>query len=281
MICDYKKISGMTTQMGEQQQVNNNFGQRLHKYINKLYHGDGKLSHRFRWGLIIFDVITILYFIIASLFHHVDDLHVVEETIGILYLLELMARIYVSPKPLRSLFHPVGLADMIVIASLLAPALAENYAFLRVVRALRLLRSYHILKNLRKESRFVRVNEDVIFSVVNLLIFIFVITAVVYVSQASVNPSINNYFDALYFTVATLTTTGFGDITLIGTSGHVLAVLIMIFGISLFLRLVQTIFRPGKVRYECPDCGLKRHDSDAIHCKHCGRVLHITTEGAD
>jgi len=55
----------------------------------------------------------------------------------------------------------------------------------------------------------------------------------------------------------------------------------MIFGISLFLRLLQTIFRPGKIRYECPMCGLNRHDNDAVHCKHCGTVLHITTEGAD
>ncbi len=54
----------------------------------------------------------------------------------------------------------------------------------------------------------------------------------------------------------------------------------MIFGISLFLRLIQTIFRPGKVRYKCPVCGLTRHDSDAIHCKHCGTILNIETEGA-
>jgi len=104
---------------------------------------------------------------------------------------------------------------------------------------------------------------------------------VVYVSQVGENPAIQNYIDALYFTVTALTTTGFGDITLIGTSGHLLAVLIMIFGLSLFLRLVQTIFRPEKVRYECPDCGLKRHDQDAVHCKHCGRILHIATEGGD
>ncbi|GMA55390.1 hypothetical protein GCM10025857_67470 [Alicyclobacillus contaminans] len=109
--------------------------------------------------------------------------------------------------------------------------------------------------------------------------FIFVITAVVYVSQVHINDDINNYIDALYFTIATLTTTGFGDITLVGHDGpysggsyHDLWYLII-------LRLIQTIFRPGKVRYECPSCGLNRHDHDAIHCKHCGEVIHITTEG--
>jgi len=219
--------------------------------------------------------------VIASFYHHIDELHVVEETIGVIYLIELIARLSISKHRLREIIHPIGLADLIVIASLLAPTLSQNYSFLRVVRALRLLRSYHMLKTLRRQSKFVRLHEDVIFSVVNLAVFIFVITAVVYVNQVDTNPAIKDYVDALYFTIATLTTTGFGDITLAGTSGRILAVLIMIFGISLFLRLIQTIFRPGKVRYECPACGLTRHDPDAVHCKHCGQVLHITTEGSD
>jgi voltage-gated potassium channel len=39
------------------------------------------------------------------------------------------------------------------------------------------------------------------------------------------------------------------------------------------------LFRPTKVRHECPTCGLSLHDADAIHCKHCGEVIHIDTEG--
>jgi voltage-gated potassium channel len=267
--------------MNETQSANGGFRQKLYQQINHLYHGHNRRAHIFRWALLAFDCLTILYFVIASFFHHVDELHSIEEAIGIVYLLEFLARLFISPRRLHMILNPVGLADLIVIASLLAPSLAENYSFLRVVRALRLLRSYHMINTLRMESKFVRMHEDVIFSVVNLLVFIFVITAVVYVSQVGVNPAIKDYFDALYFTVATLTTTGFGDITLTGTGGHLLAVLIMIFGISLFLRLLQTIFRPDKVRYECPICGLNRHDNDAVHCKHCGTVLHITTEGAD
>lgn len=256
------------------------FWQRLHQHLDHLYNGASSRARNFRWALLAFDGITILYFVVASFVHHVDDLHVVEEAIGTLYILEFCARLFISKTRWHDIFHPVGLADLVVIASLLAPTLAENFSFLRVIRALRLLRSYHMLKNLRQQSVFVRLHEEVIFSVVNLLVFIFVVTAVVYVNQVSVNPSIQNYVDALYFTIATLTTTGFGDITMVGTSGHILAVLIMIFGISLFLRLIQTIFRPSKIRYNCPTCGLSRHDNDAVHCKHCGQVLHITTEGA-
>ena len=72
----------------------------------------------------------------------------------------------------------------------------------------------------------------------------------------------------------------FGDITLIGSTGRLLSIIIMVFGVALFLRLAQSIFRPGKVSYDCPDCGLNRHEFDAVHCKHCGRVIKIVTEGA-
>ena len=76
-----------------------------------------------------------------------------------------------------------------------------------------------------------------------------------------------------------LTTTGFGDITLPGTSGRLISVAIMIFGVTLFLRLAQVLFRPPKVRHPCPNCGLLMHDADAVHCKHCGETIRIKTEG--
>lgn len=247
--------------------------------IELLYLGSSKAANRFRWASLGFDGLTIAYFIMSSFFHYMLELRYLEIAIGVVYSLDFFARTWISKKRLRDILHPVGLADLIVIVSLFAPTLAANFSFLRIARALRLLRSYHMLKTLKQQSHFVRANEEIIFSVMNLLVFIFVITAVVLVSQQGKNAGIGNYVDALYFTVTTLTTTGFGDITLLGTDGRILAVLIMIFGISLFLRLIQTIFRPAKIKYECPSCGLNRHESDAVHCKHCGHIVHITTEG--
>ncbi len=265
--------------MNNKPQTSVGFAKRLHARIDNLYHGKSTRSNYFRWGLVSFDLLTLLYFILASFLHHGSVLHIIEEFIGALFLIEFLARLYISTNKLRDIFHPVGLADILVIATLLAPSFTESFGFLRVIRTLRLLRSYHILNELRQQSNFVRIHGDVIFSVINLSVFIFVITAVVYVTQVDDNPLVNDYVDALYFTIATLTTTGFGDITLIGTGGHILAVIIMVFGISLFLHLVQTIIRPNKIRYECPACGLYRHDADAVHCKHCGHLLHITTSG--
>ncbi|HKH01036.1 MAG TPA: ion channel, partial [Bradyrhizobium sp.] len=72
---------------------------------------------------------------------------------------------------------------------------------------------------------------------------------------------------------------GFGDITLSGTMGRLISVVIMIFGVTLFLRLLRVLLQPHKVRFACPTCGLLRHDRDAVHCKACGRVLNIPDEG--
>jgi voltage-gated potassium channel len=141
------------------------------------------------------------------------------------------------------------------------------------------MRSYHVVHELRGMSPWFRRNNEIIESAVNLFIFVFVVTAIVYVLEGRRNPNIEHFLDALYFTVATLTTTGFGDITMTDTVGRVLTVVIMVVGVGLFLRLIQTIFRPSKVLFPCPDCGLRRHDPDAVHCKHCGRILNIPTEG--
>lgn len=248
--------------------------------LTRLYTGRSQRARRFRYGVLSFDIATLVFFVVSSVLPPAPWIYGVEFVIAIVIVGDLACRFWIAPNKPRYLMEFTTWADLVVVATLLAPAFIESLLFLRVLRALRLVRSYHVLRDLRKDNAFVRRNEDILLSVINLGVFIFVVTALVYVLQVRTNPQINTYIDALYFTVTTLTTTGFGDITLRGSSGRLLAVAIMVIGVALFLRLVQTIFRPAKVRYRCPDCGLNRHDVDAVHCKHCGRVLQIETEGA-
>lgn len=251
----------------------------LKNKIDRLYHGRSQRARTFRFGLLVFDLASIAFFIFSSMVDEGPWILAIDFLIGAVILADLAARFWIDRDRTYFLTRFTTWADIIVVATLLLPFFLDSLLFLRVLRALRLLRSYHVLRDLRQEFAFFRRNEDVIQSVVNLAVFIFVVTALVYVLQVRTNEDINNYIDALYFTVTTLTTTGFGDITLHGSTGRLLAVVIMVAGVALFLRLLQTIFRPSKVRYKCPDCGLSRHDSDAIHCKHCGRVIDIETEG--
>ncbi|WP_051241890.1 ion transporter [Stappia stellulata] len=236
-------------------------------------------ARRWRIALLVFDLVTITYFIVSSMMDPENVNHLIDYAIAAVLALDYGLRMYAAHRPWRMVFEFTNVADLIVILSLFASAFIDNLAFLRVVRMLRLLRSYHLLRELRSASLFFRRNEEIIQSAINLMVFVFVVTAVVFVTEGHQNPSINTYLDALYFTVTTLTTTGFGDITMTDSFGRLLTVLIMIFGVGLFLRLVQTIFRPQKVAYDCPDCGLSRHDPDAVHCKHCGRTINIPTEG--
>jgi voltage-gated potassium channel len=251
----------------------------LRARLADLYDGDTEAGHRFRYGLLLFDLLTIAFVILSS-FVQSTHTEVADAVIGVLLLVDFAARLWIARNRWKMLFSPFGIIDIVVILSLLAPIVGEGFAFLRAARVLRLLRSYVLLDRLRMDFKWFRRNEQVVLSATNLGIFLFVMTAIVYETQHFTNPKIENYADALYFTVTALTTTGFGDIVLEGTLGRMIAVVIMIFGVSLFLRLVQVLLRPDKVNYRCRHCGLTRHDRDAVHCKACGNVLNIPDEGA-
>jgi len=251
----------------------------LSNLCREIYYGDTQRALRARYVLIVFDLLIVSYFVVTTFLDFYEWVIYIDMAIGVILTADFTGRLLADSDRGAFLVKPMTIVDFIVIASLFVPALIGNFVFLRLVRSLRLLRSYVVARQLRSHSRFFARNEDVIFSVLNLVVFIFVVTAAVFVLQVQVNDSINNYVDALYFTITTLTTTGFGDVILVGSAGRLLAVVIMIVGVALFIRLVQTIFRPSRTHYECPDCGLTRHELDAVHCKHCGRQLHIRTEG--
>jgi voltage-gated potassium channel len=253
-------------------------GKSLKQTVTELYEGDTVRAHKFRYGLLIFDVVTIIFLILSS-FLHSTGTEIIDAVIGVFLVADFGARLWIASSRVKMLFSPFGIVDIVVIVSLLAPIVGEGLAFLRVARILRLLRSYQLLKRLRQDFKWFRRHEELTMSALNLCVFLFVMTAVVYETQHYSNDQITNYADALYFTVTALTTTGFGDIVLNGTVGRMTAVVIMIFGVSLFLRLVQVMLRPEKVQHRCPDCGLMRHERDAVHCKACGRMLDIEDEG--
>lgn len=252
----------------------------LHRTIRLLYTGRSERAEWFRYGLVAFDTLTILYFIVSISWEQTALLTALDTGLGLLILADLAARFWISDDRRKEALKLYTIADLLVVASLLlAPMFTDDLAFLRILRALRLIHSYHLIRDLRRESRFFRQHEDAILAAVNLFVFIFVMASVVFVVAFGDEAGPGAYIDALYFTVATLTTTGFGDITMTTPGGRLLAVFIMVVGVGLFLQLARTVFQPSKVRHTCPECGLNRHDTDAIHCKHCGEPLKIETEG--
>jgi len=249
-------------------------------HLRYLYLGQSPAAQRFRYGLLSFDAVTIAFIVGTSFLSRTVWLEWLDIIFGLIILADFSARLSMSARPIKEFAHPATWADMVAIVSFLAPVAGEGLGFLRILRTLRLLNTYQLTALLRADSDFFRRNEEVIIAVVNLAVFLFIMTGVVYQTQHWRNPAIANYIDALYFTITALTTTGFGDITLQGASGRIVSISIMIFGVTLFLRLLQALVRPHKVRYACPVCGLQRHEADAVHCKACGTLLNIPDEGA-
>lgn len=253
----------------------------LRARLHHFYNGSGDACRRFRYGVLALDFATIVFVIVTSFVERNAAIGVIDVLIGIVLAVEFAARLAGSRRPWREAVRLASLADVLAIASFLAPLAGEGLGFLRVMRTLRLLHSYRMLDMLREDFDFFRRNEEAILAATHLGVFIFIMTALVYETQHTHNPHIAHYADALYFTVTALTTTGFGDITLPGTAGRLISVVIMLAGVTLFLRLAQALFRPKKVRFTCTSCGLQRHEPDAVHCKACGALLNIPDEGLD
>ena len=243
------------------------------------YESNTPTAHRFRYALLAFDIVTILFVVATSFTPRSETLEKLDLVFGVLILADFLARLAISRHRLREFAHLATWADIAAIASFLAPVSGEMVGFLRILRTVRLLHTYELLARLRQDSLWFRRHEEVVLATVNLAVFLFIMTGIVYETQHARNPAIGNYVDALYFTVTALTTTGFGDITLIGPFGRLISVVIMILGVTLFLMLVRALLQPQKVRFRCPTCALLRHDADAVHCKACGTVLQIPDEG--
>ena len=247
--------------------------------FRELYNGDSPRAHRFRYAILGFDLVTIAFVIVTSFLPRARGIEIADAIFGVIILGDFLMRFVVEPTRKTFFLRFTTWADVVAMISFLAPIAGEGFGFLRVLRTLRLLHTYHLTARLREDFRYFRQHQNVMLATVNLSVFLFVMTGLIYALEHEINPEITNYADALYFTVTTLTTTGFGDITLEGTSGRLLSVMVMIVGITLFLRLATALFRPPKVHYTCESCGLKLHDPDAVHCKHCGAVVKIETEG--
>lgn len=251
----------------------------LRARLRELYEGGSVEAHRFRYALLVFDLLALVFIVATSFTARHELIEMLDVAFGLVILADFSARMYISRHPVRDLLHPTTWADIAAIVSFLAPLIGEAAGFLRILRTLRLLRSYQLLNRLRRDVPYFRAHEEVIIAVANFVVFLFVMTGFVYETQHATNPAITNYADALYFTVTALTTTGFGDITLPGTTGRLISVAIMIFGVTLFFGLARAVLRPNKVRFSCPTCGLLRHEPDAVHCKACGQTLNIPNEG--
>jgi len=151
----------------------------LREKLRRLYFGRSREAHRFRFALLAFDILVILFIVATSFTERSAWIEGVDVIIGLIILAEFSARLWVSERPLHEFTHPATWADIVAILSFLAPLTGEGLGFLRILRTLRLLHTYQLMTRLRADSSFFRRNEETIVAVVNLAVFLFITTGIV------------------------------------------------------------------------------------------------------
>ncbi len=205
----------------------------------------------------------------------------------ILFTIEYILRIYVVNWKIRYITSFFGIVDLLSILPTFLSIVLPGAQFLMDIRVLRLMRVFRILKltqfitegqTLKRALHNSRHKIVVFFSTIALLVV--VIGSLMYVVEGPEN-GFTNIPTSIYWSIVTLTTVGYGDISPQTPFGQFLASLVMVIGYSI-IAVPTGIFTAEMVRKKqpheittqvCPVCLKEGHDSDATHCKYCGSVL--------
>ena len=84
----------------------------------------------------------------------------------------------------------------------------------------------------------------------------------------------------MYWAIVTVSTVGFGDIVPLTPFGRFMASMLVLIGYSIiavptgiYTAELARSFRPQRRQVRCVECGLPDHETDAWHCRKCGRTL--------
>jgi voltage-gated potassium channel len=209
-----------------------------------------------------------------------DILDGLDTAILVLFSVEYLLRVWCASPPLRYVFSFFGLIDLVTILPLLLGAF--DIRFIRIFRSFRILRLIRAFEG-KTVLGYVTRKDSAIFIRILFTLFaiIFVYSGLIYQVEHTVNAGkYSTFLDAVYFSISTLSTAGFGDIVPITEAGRLLTSLMILTGLilipwqlgDLIKQLVKTSNRMG---IECTNCGLAEHDADAHFCKNCGKPLPI------
>lgn len=196
------------------------------------------------------------------------------------YLLRLS--IVSAPRAYATSFF--GLVDLAaVLPSFLSLVVADQHYF-SVVRALRLLRVFRILKLAPYVAEGSSLAAALLASRRKILVFLaFVLTAVLIIGAVmyQIEGPASGFTSipiSIYWAIVTLTTVGYGDIAPQTPLGRTVAGLVMILGYGIIAVptgiVTVELAQAGRAGHaHCGACGRAGHDVDAVHCKYCGELL--------
>lgn len=201
----------------------------------------------------------------------------------VLFTIEYLFRIYSARKRWRYVTSFYGLVDLLAIIPGYLSLLYIGPQYLLVIRGLRLLRVFRILKLTRFLGEAEVLMQAIRTSLPKITVFLFTVMTVVlligsllYVIEGPVY-GFTSIPIAMYWAIVTLTTVGYGDIVPGTALGKFLANTIMILGYGIIavptgiitVELSQASEQRSDVTH-CPTCGRGGHEVAALHCKYCG-----------
>ena len=244
----------------------------------------------------LFDVLLLIFIVLSILIVALDSVDSVREKFGTLlratewiitiaFTLEYALRIWVVHKHWKYITSFYGIIDLLAILPTFLGLIFTGAAGLVVIRALRLLRVFRILKLNRYTNAALILRNAVAASLTKISVFLFTILMVVIIVGTImylIEGGENGFKDiptSIYWAIVTLTTVGYGDIAPQTASGQFLASLVMILGYGILAVptgiVTAEVINSRNVKSEqvCPEClheDLARNDH---FCHHCGEEL--------
>jgi len=214
-----------------------------------------------------------------------DLLRALEWFFTALFTVEYALRIYSAydrPRYIRSFY---GLVDLVAILPTYLSLFFVGAQYFLVVRALRLLRVFRVLKlvhfigeaTVLKRALIASRGKIIVF-LVTVLTLVTIIGSVMHIVEGPEN-GFDNIPKSVYWAIVTLTTVGYGDIAPKTPLGQFLSAIVMILGYGIIAVPTGIVTseltrasHEASVR-RCQACLRRGHDADATYCKWCGGKL--------
>lgn len=270
----------------------------LHEIIYEADTPAGKFFDLMLFVLIIISVILVMLESVQEIdqkYH--KSLLAMEWIVTIFFSIEYIARIISIKKPWKYIFSFYGIIDFLSTIPLYLSYILAGSQVLLAVRAFRLLRIFRILKLVKFIGEASQLKKALKASRTKIAVFIYVVLilsvilgTMMYIVEGN-EAGFTSIPRSIYWTVVTLTTVGYGDITPITSLGQFLATVIMILGYGIIAVptgiVTAEIAKSGKDDKKdidkepmvhvntqaCPCCGIGGHRDDASHCYNCGHGL--------
>lgn len=258
--------------------------QRLHTIIFGTETKAGKRFDVILLWLILFSVIVVMLESIPKLHqNYFDEFLYVECFFTILFTLEYFLRIYSSPKPLKYIFSFWGIIDFLAFIPTYISMVVTGYNYLLIVRILRTIRIFKILKLPKFYSESLNLLQALKNSRYKITVFFFVVITIVtvvgtlmYVVEGGEN-GYNSIPQSIYWAIVTITTVGYGDIVPQTVLGKFISSISMIIGYAIIavptgiVTVEVSKLKMGENK-KCPNC-LKETIKAANFCQNCGQNL--------